>query len=157
MEYVWLTLALLIFILLIWRPFNKHVLGALDARSRRIRQELDEAQRLHEEARTMLAKYQRQLHEGETLAREITERAEIERSRLDARLKAEFATLTERRTQQALDRIAQEEARALADVRARAATLAVRATRTLLVEKLDPEQAQQMMQSAVGEVSRKLA
>jgi F-type H+-transporting ATPase subunit b len=157
MEYVWLAVALLILIVLVWKPFNRTVLGALDARSERIRKELEEAQRLHEEARTMLARYQRQLHEGEELAREITERAEAERQRLEKRLRTDFEALTERRTQQALDRIAQEEARALADVRARAASLAVRATRTILTERLEEGEAQRVMQRAVGEVTKKLA
>ena len=60
-EYFWLAAAFIILLALIWRPFRRGVLGALDARSERIRKELDEAQRLHEEAKTLLARYQRQL------------------------------------------------------------------------------------------------
>jgi F-type H+-transporting ATPase subunit b len=156
-EYVWLTLAVILLIIMVWRPVSRVTRNALDGRSERIRKELDEAQRLHEEARSMLARYQRQLHEGETLAKEILERAEAERQRLEARLRSDFEALTERRTQQALDRIAQEEARTVAEVRARAASLAVRAARTLLSEKLDPEQTDRIMSEAVGEVTRKLA
>jgi F-type H+-transporting ATPase subunit b len=157
MEYFWLAVAFLILVALLWRPFQKNVLGALDARSERIRKELDEAQRLNEEARTMLAKYQRQLHEGEALAQEILERAETERQRLEARLRRDFEALTERRGQQATDRIAQEEARAVAEVRSRAASLAVRATRTIITERLTPEQTDRLMQGAVQEVTKKLA
>ena len=51
------------------------LLGALDAAREKIRSELDEAQRqLHEEAKALLAKYQRQLAEGEKLAGEIRPR-----------------------------------------------------------------------------------
>ena len=46
------------------------------AAAEKIRSELDEAQRLHEEAKALLAKYQRQLHEGEALAAEIVAQAE---------------------------------------------------------------------------------
>jgi F-type H+-transporting ATPase subunit b len=157
MEYVWLAVALLILVALVWRPFQRSVLGGLDERSERIRKELDEAQRLHEEAKSMLARYRRQLHEGEELARDISERAETERRRLEERMRADFQAITERRTQQALDRIAQEEGRAVGELRTRAASLAVRATRELLTERLDEAEAQRMMRNAVGEVQRRLA
>lgn len=156
MEYFWLTVALLVLLLLLRKPFKEHVLGALDARAERIRRELDEAQRLHEEAKALLARYQRQLHEGETLAREILERVDAEQRRLEARMREEVKAMTERRTQQALERIAQEEARAVQEVRARAAELAVRATRELLAERLQGELVRELMRKSVAEVQAKL-
>lgn len=152
-----LLLSLVLFFIAIRKPFKEKVLGALDSRSEKIRHELDEAQRLHEEAKAMLARYQRQLHEGEKLAEEIIARAETERQRMEARMRADLEALNERRTQQALERIAQEEARALAEVRARAADLAVRATREVMTERLSGDQAGKLMQGAIEEVTRKLA
>ncbi len=152
-----LVIAFLITVALLWRPVGKAVTSMLDSRADSIRQNLDEAQRLHEEAKAMVAKYQRQLHEGEGLAKEILERAENERRRLEAKLRADMVEMTERRTQQALDRIAQEEARALSEVRARAAELAVRGTRLVLTEQLTGENAQRVTQSSIEEVGRRLA
>ena len=157
MEYFWLTVALVILIVLVRKPFKEHVLRALDARSDKIRQELDQAQRLHEEAKAMLAKYERQLHEGESMAKEILERVDVERARLEAKLEEEMKITTERRTQQALDRIAQEEARAVQEVRARAADLAARATRDILTEKLTPPEVERLMRDAVEQLNKKLA
>ncbi len=157
MEYFWLAVALIILALLVRKPFREHVLGALDARAEQIRRELDEAERLHEEAKALLAKYQRQLHEGEHLAREILERAEAEQRRLEAKAREEFKLLTERRTQQALERIAQEEARAVQEVRARVAELAVKATRELLAERLQGPLVEDLMRKAVREVEAKLS
>lgn len=157
MEYFWLAVALLILVLLLRKPFQEHVLGALDARAAQIRRELDEAQRLHEEAKALLAKYQRQLHEGEGLARGILERVEVEQRRLEARMREEMKAATERRTEQALERIAQEEARAVQEVRARAADLAARATREVLRERLQGELVHDLMRQAVREVQRRLA
>ena len=153
----WLAVALIILIVALWKPASRGILGALDARSERIRQELDDARRLHEEAKALVAKYQRQLHEGEELAAEILERAETESARLETRMREDFDATVKRRTQQALDRIAQEEQRALMEVRSRAADLAVRTTRRLLTEKLGPKDAQQLIGSAIEDVSRKLA
>ena len=153
---LWLLVSLVILIALIWKPIKLHVLGGLDKRGQAIRNELDEAKRLHEEAKELLARHRRQLHEGESLAADIEARAKAETERLQARLKADFDQLVDRRTQQAEERIAQEEARALADVRARAADLTVATTRRLLIEKLGGDAAQKMMQASIGEVTKKL-
>jgi F-type H+-transporting ATPase subunit b len=152
-----LVIAFLITIAILWRPVGRAVAAALDGRARSIRQNLDEAQRLHEEAKALVARYQRQLHEGEGLAKEILERAEAERRRLEAKLRADMVEMTERRTRQALDRIAQEEARTLSEVRARAADLAVRGTRLVLTERLEGDEAQRVTRNAIDEVGRRLA
>ena len=153
---LWLLIALIILIVLVRKPFQQHVLGGLDRRAMAIKNELDAAKRLHEEAKELLARHRRQLHEGETLAADIEARAKAETERLQVRLKADFDQLIERRTQQAEERIAQEEARAMADVRARAADLTVATTRRLLTEKLGGEAAQRVMQASIGEVTKKL-
>lgn len=152
----WLLVALVILIVLLRKPFQQHVLGGLDARAAKIRNELDEAKRLHEEAKQLLAKHQRQLHEGESLAADIRDRAAADTARLEARLREEFELLVQRRTQLAEERIAQEAGRAVAEVRARAADLAVATTRRLLTEKLGGDAAQRVMQASIGEVARKL-
>lgn len=157
MEDLMLLLALVILLALLWRPFKKNVLGALDSRSERIRAELDEAQRLHEEAKEMLAKYTRQLEEGEKLAGEIRDQGAADRKRLEERLRADFDVAMKRRTDLAVERIAQEEAKATAEVRARAADLAIRTTRRLLTDKVGEGEAHTLLQNAIGEVDRKLA
>lgn len=152
-----LLASLVILFIVAWKPVRKNVFGALDARAERIRAELDEAQRLHEEAKALLAKYQGQLQEGEKEAAEIVARAESERARLEERLRADFEASVKRREAQAMDRIAQEEQRALAEVKARAADLAIRTARQLLTERVGEAEAQGMIRGAIEDVSRKLA
>ena len=153
---LWLLVALILLFVLIWKPFRLHVLGGLDKRAMQIKSELDEAKRLHEEAKEMLARHRRQLHEGKSLAADIQAQAEAETERLQQRLKDEFEQLVERRTRQAEERIAQEEARAMAEVRGRAADLTVATTRKLLTEKLGGDAAKRVMQASIGEVTKKL-
>ena len=152
-----LLVALVILVVALWKPAKRMVLGTLDGRSERIRAELDEAQRLQEEAKVMLAKYQRQLHEGENLAADIVAQAGAERARLEQKMRADFDAAVKRRTEQAVERIAQEEQKALAEVRARAADLAVRTARRLLTERVGEREAQAMVRGAIEDVSRKLA
>jgi F-type H+-transporting ATPase subunit b len=152
-----LLICLVILVVLVWKPLRNNVLGALDARAEKIRTDLDEAQRLHEEAKTLLAKYQRQLHEGEKLAADILAQAETQRRRFEEKMRADYDVAVKRRTDLAMERIAQEEARAVQEVRGRAADLAIRATRRLLVEKVGAGEAQRLVQGAIEEVKRKLA
>ena len=51
----WLSVAFLIFVGLVAKPVGRVVGNALDARADRIRQELDEALKLKEEAQALLA------------------------------------------------------------------------------------------------------
>lgn len=153
---LWLLVALVILAAAVWRPVRDRVLPALDARAERIRADLEEAQRLHEQAKALLARYQRQLHEGEKLAADIMRRAEAEQRRLEERSRAEFAALVARRRQQAEERIQQEEARALARVRAAAAELAIGATRQILAERIGPEEGRAILGRALEEVRRRL-
>jgi F-type H+-transporting ATPase subunit b len=152
-----MLLCLILFFALVWKPAKKAVLGILDGRAEKIRADLDEAQRLHDEAKAMLAKYQRQLLEGETLAAEIVAQGEAQRNRFEEKMRSDFDLAVQRRTELAMERIAQEEARALQEVRGRAADLAVRTTRRLLDAKVGSGEAQSLIRSAIEDVKRKLA
>jgi F-type H+-transporting ATPase subunit b len=154
---LWLLVALIILIAVIYRPLSRTIFGALDGHSAKVRAELDQARRLREEAQSLLASHQRQLLSGEDRARAIVKHAREETERQVERHRVELEASMGRRTEHALARIAQEEARALHDVRSRAATLAVRTTERLLREQLDGQQAQTLLDDAIAEVGRKLS
>jgi F-type H+-transporting ATPase subunit b len=152
-----LLLALIILIAIICKPLSKIILGALDGHAAKVRAELDEARRLRDEAQSLLAEHQRKVAAGEDQAKAIVEQARAEAERQTRRHQVELEASLERRTAQAMDRIAREEARALQEVRTRAATLTVRTTERLLADQLDGERAQALLDDAIGEVGRKLS
>jgi F-type H+-transporting ATPase subunit b len=154
---LWLLIALIILIVVIYKPLTRTIFGALDGHSAKVRGELEEAKRLREEAQSLLASHQRQLVSGGDQASAIVEHARVETERQIERHRVELEASLRRRTEHALARIAQEEARALQEVRSYAATLAIRATERLLREQLDRQQAQALLDGAIEEVGRKLA
>jgi F-type H+-transporting ATPase subunit b len=154
---IWLLIALAILIAIVWKPVSRVVVGALDGHAGKVRAELDEAKRLREEAQSLLAEYKRQLAAGQDHARSISEHACREAERQAERHRAELEASLARRTEQALGRIAQEEARAVQDVRNQAATLAIRTTRRLLADQVDSDHAQVLVDRAIEEVGRKLS
>ncbi len=153
---VWLLIALAVLIAVVWKPVSRAIVGGLDGHAGKVRAELDEAKRLREEAQSLLAEHKRQLAAGQDHARSISEQARREAARQAERHREELEASLKRRTEQALGRIAQEEARAVQDVRDQATTLAIRTTRRLLADQVDSEHAQVLVDRAIEEVGRKL-
>lgn len=154
---LWLLIALAVLVAIIWRPVSRAIIGALDGHATKVRAELDEAKRLREEAQSLLAEHKRQLAAGQDHARNVVEHARVEAERQAERHRTELESSLGRRTEQALGRIAQEEARALQDVRNHAATLAIRTTRRLLADQVDGAHAQALLDGAIEDVGRKLS
>jgi F-type H+-transporting ATPase subunit b len=154
---IWLLIALAILIAAVWKPVSRAIVGMLDGHAAKVRAELDEARRLRDEAQSLLAEHKRQLAAGQEHARSISEHAHREAERQAERHRAELKASLARRTEQALGRIAQEEARAVQDVRNQAATLAIRTTRRLLSDQVDSDHAQVLVDRAIEDVGRKLS
>ena len=71
-------------------------------------------------------------------------------------LQARTEDTLKRREQQALDMIAAAEARAIADVRALAADIAIDATRRILTETVEGQKGDELVNEAIREVPGKL-
>ena len=122
----WVLVPVLLFLALVaWKGGFKAAGSALDKRADAIRGELDEARRLREEAQTLLASYQRQQAEAETLAEEIVERARRDAEAMAAKARTDLTDRLQRRAAQAEAKIASAESQALAEVKSKAADLAI--------------------------------
>ena len=152
----WVLVAFILFVGVVAWKARGAILGALDGRAARIRAEIDEAQRLREEAQALLAEYQKKQRAALGEAEGMIRQAGDEAKRLRAKAEAELAGALKRREQQALDRIAQAEAQALAEVRNLAADLAIAATEKLLVARLDPAKAEALVSASIAELPRRL-
>lgn len=154
---VWATVALVIFIALcIYLKVPGMVSGALDKRAERIRDELEEAKRLREEAQALLAEYQKKRKEAEQEAAEIVEIAKREAVALADEAKRKTEDYVARRTTMAEQKIAQAERDAVSEVRARAVDLAVEAARKVLGDKMDSKADADLFKKSVEEVKARL-
>ena len=152
-----LLVALLILIAIIYKPVSRAVFGALDGHTAKVGAELEAAKRLREEAQSLLAEHQRKLSAGEDQATKIVGQAQVEVQRQTERHRSELEAALQRRTEQAMERIEREEARALQEVRTQAATLAIRTTERLLADQLDGQRGRALLDEAIAEVGRKLS
>src|SRR6202161_1007570 len=129
----WVALAFLLFIgLLVYLGVHRKVTDTLDQRQARIKAELDEARRLREDAKALLAEFERKGREAEGEAEAIIASAKAEAERLAAEAKTRMEEFVARRTKMAEAKIAQAETQALADVKSAAADAAVAAAERIL-------------------------
>ena len=151
----WATVALFLFLgLMVYLKVPGMLTKSLDERANRIRDELEEARRLREEAQQLLAEYQRKRTEAEKEAGDIVAAAgrEAEALRQDAKEKAD--EYVARRTTMAEQKIAQAEREAVNAVRSSAVDIAVEAARRVLAQQSDT--APSAFQASLAEVKTKL-
>jgi F-type H+-transporting ATPase subunit b len=154
--HLWVNIGLLVFLVLVGPKLWKALTSVLDQRSLRIKNSLDEAQKLRDEAQSLLNEYQRRQKEAAKEAEAIIvaakELAEHHTKDAMAALDASMA----RREKLALEKIAQAEAQATAEVRREAVEVATAATRRLLVQALNDERATTLIDQSIKELDRKL-
>src|SRR6516225_2654414 len=101
---VWVLLAVVVFLIGVWKPARKIFLGGLDARAARIRDELESARRLREESQEALASYQKQQREVGAEAEVILAHARAEAERIAAQAARNLEETLERRQRLAKER-----------------------------------------------------
>jgi len=131
----WAMLGVVIFLgILVWVKVPGIITKQLDDRANKIRDDLDDARRMREEAQELLSSFQRKQREAEAEAEAIIEQARSDAKHLREAARTELALRLERRTALAEQRIAQAEVQAVAEVKALAADLATDAAARLIAE-----------------------
>ena len=152
----WATICLVIFLgIAIYMGVPKMITKMLDERIRKVEADLAEAQRLRTEAEALLAQYEGKRAAAETEAASIVSAAQAEAQRMTEEANAALADLIARRTKAAEDKIAQAEAQAMAEVRARAADVAVEAARLVLTRQM-VEKGDALVTQAIADVGQRL-
>jgi F-type H+-transporting ATPase subunit b len=153
----WALVALVIFFaLVIWLKAPKRMAESLDTRAEKIREELEEARRLREEAQELLAEYQRKRKEAEAEAEAIIAAGKHEAELLAQESASKTAEFLERRTALAEQKIAQAESQAVADVRALAVNIAIAASEAIIRDKVSGNLSDDLIARSIAEVKAKL-
>jgi F-type H+-transporting ATPase subunit b len=152
----WTAVGLVLFLAIaIYFGLNR-VLRGLDNRADKIRKDIEEAERLREEAQKTLADYKKKQREAQREAEEIVEHAKTEAQRMRERAEKELEEQIERRERLTRQRIEQAEAKALAEVRNKAVDVAVAATAQLMQDNLSQDRSNQLVDQAIQDVQKRL-
>ncbi len=153
----WALVGLILFFgLLVYLRVPGAVVGALDKRADTIRDELDQARKLREEAQAVLAEYQRRAREAETEAEEIVDQARREATAIAADAQQRMDEYVASRSRQAEQKIAQAEAQAVQEIRAMSADVAAAAAERLLAERVQGDAASTLVANAIRDVKERL-
>lgn len=152
----WVAVSFFIFVGLAYKKIVAFVCRSLDDRGARIRHELDEARRLREEAEAVLAQYQQKHAEATREAEALIASAQKDAQTLRAHAEKELASQLEARTQQAMERIAQEETQAVADVREHVVDIALAAARAIITDHVGKLPQDELVKLAVSDIERKI-
>lgn len=152
----WVAVAFVVFVLAIFKPARRILTSGLDQRIAQIRSEVEEAQKLAEEAQAALANYQRRQREALQEAEQIIAHAKEEAERAKVHAEADLEEYVRRREQQAAAKIAQAEASAVDEIRDRAIELAIAATARLLEEKMSGKAGDDAVAAAIKQLPDKL-
>jgi F-type H+-transporting ATPase subunit b len=153
----WVLIGFIIFVVAVWRKAGRALGGGLDARAGRIRTQIGEAEALRAEAETMLRDAEQRQRAALEEAKAILAEATREAARLKDKAAKDVAALLERRRHSALEKIAQAEAAAIAEVRQYAVDVAIAATRRVLTEQVQGALADRMIDQAIAELPRRLS
>jgi F-type H+-transporting ATPase subunit b len=149
-------LALVIFLALTLYFGIPRIVGKmLDGQIKKIADDLAEAKKLREEAAALLVEYEQKRVAAESEAEGIIAAAKDEATRLTAEAQVSLADLIARRTKAVEDKIAQAEAQAVAEVRARSADVAIEAARLVLTDEMN-RKGGQVVDNAIADVGNRL-
>ena len=148
----WAAVAFVIFIAATAKPISRLLTAGLDKRADKIRSDLEEAEKLREEAQDLLASYQRKQRDALAEAEAIIAHAGEEAERLAVQERDKLEAALERRQKQAIDRIAPAEAQALDLVRAKTVDVALDATRDYLAKELKDNQSDALTDAAIKDL-----
>ena len=151
-ELVWSVISFTLLFLLMWKLAFPAVKKGMEARTERIRSDLDAAEHAKTEAHTVLDEYKAQLADARSEAGRIIEEARQAADALkkdaETRLQTELADTRAR----ALADIESAKAQATADLRGELAELAVGAASVVVNKNLDPAAQTQLIEDYISSV-----
>ena len=152
----WVAVSFVIFVIAVFKPIKGALIGGLDAKIEEIRREVEEAEKLREEAQSLLANYQRQQRQAMQDAENIVARAKEEAGRHRAEADEAMKEMVRRQEEQAREKIAQAEAAAIQEVKSMAVDLAMAASEKLLADKLVGDEGSRLIDKSISEIPQKL-
>jgi F-type H+-transporting ATPase subunit b len=151
------TIAFIVFVgVLIYFKVPGKVTEMLDKRSATIKAELEEARALREEAKALLASYERKQKEVKEQSDRIVAGAKAEAEAAAAQARVDLDVSITRRLAAAEDQITAAEGAALRAVREQAITVAVAAATEVLAKQMTPENTASSIDAAIAQVEAKL-
>ena len=150
----WVAIAFILFIIILLRFGWSRIVNALDNRAKLIKQELDEARNLREQAQSILADYQSKKQNSEKEISKIIEKAKIEtESNIQISLK-NHKDLLNRRKKNAEEKIIQAKERVLQDIKEAIVDISIDASKALIQENFTDSHGKKLADEASAKIDK---
>jgi len=151
------SIAFLLFVLvLLYLGVPKIITKMLDKRSDSIRADIDEARALQEEAKTVLASYERKRKEVAEHSKAIVAQAKAEAETVAEQAKADLKVTIARRLAAAEDQIKSAQDAAVREVKDKAVAVAIAAAGDVISKGMAAKDANDLIEAAINDVGAKL-
>ncbi len=154
-QFVWVSVLIFILLAVFVGKLPKRIAEGLDAKIAEISKQLTEAKAIRAEAEALLAETKARQAAAAGDAKSIIDHARAEAAQLIATAQSDAETLVARRTKMAEDKIAAAERGAAADLRARVATLATQAARTVIAQQSTDADKARLTDEAISALGRR--
>lgn len=132
------------------------ITGMLDKRSEDISSEIEQARKLQEDAKKLLADFERQQKDVQDQASRIVAQAKEDAEVAAQQAKKDLEESITRRLAAADDQIASARSSAVKDVRDQAVSVAIAAARSVIAKQMTAASASKLIDDAISEVDAKL-
>lgn len=155
-EHFIVAVAFFIFVGLVYKKAKSFIISGVDARILKVKSELEEAARLKSEAQALYTKAQNEQNRSLEEVQGILAHARKEAERITGEAKEILEFALNKRTELAMQKIAQAEVAVVADLRANALDITMDAARTLILESMSREVAEEILSKAFQDIDRKM-
>jgi F-type H+-transporting ATPase subunit b len=152
----WVALSTVLFVVVAFKLARKPVLAMLDARTAKIKANLEEAEALKAQAQEMLAEAQKNHRDAIQTSQKIIDSAKETAVRIQKEAEQKLSDQLSRKEELLLERIKRAEAAAVTELRNQAADIAAKSAEIVLLETLSKRSAK-LVEEAIDELPGKLA
>jgi F-type H+-transporting ATPase subunit b len=151
-EIIWGVISFVAVFLLLWKFGWPGIKAGMNARTERIKNDLDQAESARAEAEGVLSDYQAQVADAKGESARIIEEARQTADAMKRDLQAQAEADIAAQRQKAASDIEAAKAQALADLRGEVATIAIGAAERVVERNLDPETNKALVESFIDQV-----
>ena len=152
-ESAWVALGFVIFIAVVWKKAGLAISDLLDKRVQKIKNDLEEAESLRIEAEKELKKFKSMQKEAINDAKRIVADAQVAADRILSAANEKANESIKRREAQAEAKIAAAEAAVISELRTKAASIAISASKEILSSELNGELNSSIIDDSVSQIT----
>ena len=148
----WVMISFFIFIgLLIYIRIPQKIISTLEESIRNIRNEIDEADKLKEDAKNILTEHEKKISNCKAEVKLMIDKANEEAEKNVLKTNQDFHNLMERRKKNAEERIKQLKSQALKDIKNTSVKIAIESVEKLIKNSLDKSKLDKIYTSSIEE------